>query len=153
MFALQRDEYLSTVHNNIMLSFVLLLLMVGAVVITICIFVALVVEAARREMFLCNALINQMESTQQSERKSMNKSLAFASASHDIRASLAGISGLIEVCRSEITKRDPWRSEVETNLMQMEACTRDLLGLFFYLKKHALSFIPSFAYQFCFLTI
>ncbi|XP_057789986.1 histidine kinase CKI1-like [Salvia miltiorrhiza] len=124
-----RDEYSSLVHKKILLALALLMLLVGALVILICIFVSLIVEAARREMFLCGALINQMESTQQSERKSMNKSLAFASASHDIRASLAGISGLIEVCRSEVTKRDPCRSEVVENLLQMEACTRDLLGI------------------------
>lgn len=134
VFAVVRDEFSSLVHKNIRLSFALLVLMVGAVVMAICIFVSLIVEAARREMFLCGALINQMESTQQSERKSMNKSLAFASASHDIRAALAGISGLIEVCHGEVTKRDPCRSVVE-NLLQMEVCTRDLLG-FLFKKKY-----------------
>ncbi|KAL8503955.1 hypothetical protein ACS0TY_022620 [Phlomoides rotata] len=99
--------------------------MVCGVVTIICIFVCLIIKAARREMYLCGALINQMEATQQSERKSMNKSLAFASASHDIRASLAGICGLIEICRNEVTKR----VHLLTSLMQMEACTRDLLGI------------------------
>ncbi|EYU38189.1 hypothetical protein MIMGU_mgv1a022001mg [Erythranthe guttata] len=74
------------VHKNIKLTFVLLMLMIGAVVITILTFVYLIVEVAGREMHLCGALISQMEATQQSERKSMNKSLASASASHDIRA-------------------------------------------------------------------
>ncbi|KAH6814336.1 hypothetical protein C2S51_023354 [Perilla frutescens var. frutescens] len=129
VFAVARDEYRSPVHKNLRLSFLLVVLMVGGVVVTICVFVSLIVEAARREMFLCGALINQMESTQQSERKSMNKSLAFATASHDIRASLAGITGLIDVCRGEITKRDPSRSDVLANLLQMEGCTRDLLGI------------------------
>ncbi|KAK6119742.1 hypothetical protein DH2020_046512 [Rehmannia glutinosa] len=59
----------------------------------------------------------------------MNKSLAFASASHDIRASLAGITGLIEICRNEVSKKDPSRSAMLTNLQQTEACTRDLLGI------------------------
>ncbi|XP_012840505.1 PREDICTED: histidine kinase CKI1-like [Erythranthe guttata] len=80
-------------------------------------------------MHLCGALISQMEATQQSERKSMNKSLAFARASHDIRASLAGINVLIEICRIEVSKRDPLRSEIPANLLQMESCTRDLLGI------------------------
>ncbi|EYU34837.1 hypothetical protein MIMGU_mgv1a020851mg, partial [Erythranthe guttata] len=80
-------------------------------------------------MHLCGALISQMEATQQSERKSMNKSLAFASASHDIRAYLAGINGLIEICRNEVSKRDPLRSEIPANQLQMESCTRDLLGI------------------------
>ncbi|EYU34839.1 hypothetical protein MIMGU_mgv1a024817mg [Erythranthe guttata] len=59
----------------------------------------------------------------------MNKSLAFASASHDIRASLAGINGLIEICRNEVSKRGPLRSEIPANQLQMESCTRDLLGI------------------------
>lgn len=129
VFVMPLDKHSSLVHRNMRLSFGVLVLMVGATVVAVCIFVSLIVEAARREMHLCGALINQMESTQQSERKSMNKSLAFASASHDIRASLAGISGLIELCCNEVAKRDPARSEVVANLMQMEACTRDLLGI------------------------
>ncbi|CAL0316488.1 unnamed protein product [Lupinus luteus] len=36
-----------------------------------------------------------IEATQQAERKNMNKSLAFASASHDVRTSLAGLTGLL----------------------------------------------------------
>ncbi|KAL9148605.1 hypothetical protein ABFS82_12G052500 [Erythranthe guttata] len=117
------------VHKNIKLAFVLLMLMIGVVVITILTFVYLIVEAVRREMHLCGALISQMEATQQSERKSMNKSLAFASASHDICASLAGINGLIEICTNEVSKWDPVRSEIPANLLQMESCTRDLLGI------------------------
>ncbi|KAL9148601.1 hypothetical protein ABFS82_12G052100 [Erythranthe guttata] len=98
------------------LAFVLLMLMIGVVVITILTFVYLIVEAARREMHLCGALISQMEATQQS-------------ASHDIRASLAGINGLIEICRNEVSKRGPLRSEIPANQLQMESCTRDLLGI------------------------
>ncbi|XP_070048863.1 histidine kinase CKI1-like [Nicotiana tomentosiformis] len=48
-------------------------------------------------MYLCAALIKQMEATQQAERKSMNKSTAFALANHDVRASLAGLNGLIDL--------------------------------------------------------
>lgn len=80
-------------------------------------------------MNLCGALIKQMEATRQAERKSMNKSLAFASASHDIRASLAGISGLIEMSQNIVPKRDPSGPELHTNLLQMEACNKDLLGI------------------------
>lgn len=75
-------------------------------------------------MHLCAALINQMEATQQAERKSMNKSLAFASANHDVRASLAAFTGLIEICYDEVAPG----SKLETNLMQMEDCSKDLLG-------------------------
>lgn len=75
-------------------------------------------------MHLCAALIKQMEATQQAERKSTNKSIAFAKASHDVRSSLAGIIGLIEICHNEVAPR----SELEINLVQMESCTKDLLG-------------------------
>ncbi|PNY15488.1 histidine kinase cki1-like protein [Trifolium pratense] len=73
-----------------------------------------------------------MEATEQAERKHMNKSLAFASASHDVRAYLAGLVGLIEmsskllVSNSELDKP---HSELETNLKQMDNCAQDLLGL------------------------
>ncbi|KAL8499076.1 hypothetical protein ACS0TY_022156 [Phlomoides rotata] len=123
--ALPPNEIPSIIHSKLRLPYDLLIVMVCGVVTIICIFICLIIKAARREMYLCGALINQMEATQQSERKSMNKSLAFASASHDIRASLAGICGLIEICRNEVTKRD----HLLTSLMQMEACTRDLLGI------------------------
>ncbi|KAL8488831.1 hypothetical protein ACS0TY_024946 [Phlomoides rotata] len=123
--ALPPNEIPSIIHSKLRLPYDLLIVMVCGVVTIICIFVCLIIKAARREMYLCGALINQMEATQQSERKSMNKSLAFASASHDIRASLAGICGLIEICRNEVNKRD----HLLTSLMQMEACTRDLLGI------------------------
>ncbi|XP_068492318.1 histidine kinase CKI1 [Phaseolus vulgaris] len=82
-------------------------------------------EAFRREMHLCASLIKQCEATQQAEKKNMNKSAAFASASHDVRASLAGITGLIELS-SELVAPG---SELETNLKQMNGCTQDLLGL------------------------
>lgn len=60
-------------------------------------------------------------SPQQAERKSMNKSRAFASASHDIRASLAGLAGLIEMSYEEVIPG----SELEANLKQMGVCTED----------------------------
>ncbi|KAK2974898.1 hypothetical protein RJ640_013754 [Escallonia rubra] len=69
-----------------------------------------------------------MESTQQAEHKSMNKSLAFASASHDVRASLAAITGLIELCHEETTPD----SELATNLVQINTCIMDLLGILNY---------------------
>ncbi|CAF1797783.1 unnamed protein product [Brassica napus] len=88
-------------------------------------FVVCMVRAARREMDLRSSLINQMEATQQAERKSMNKSQAFAQASHDIRGSLAGITGLIDLCRQEVKPG----SDVDASLQQMNVCTKDLVGL------------------------
>lgn len=68
-----------------------------------------------------------MEVTQQAERKSMNKSIAFASASHDVRTSLAAITGLIDLSLNSISEL-----EIHTNLEQMSSCASDLLGI---LKK------------------
>ncbi|XP_047326070.1 histidine kinase CKI1-like [Impatiens glandulifera] len=83
------------------------------------------VKPGRRKMSLRASLIKQMEATQQAERKSKNMSLAFTSAIHDIRASLAGFTGLIELGR-EIA---PLSSESETNFLQMETCVNDLLKI------------------------
>ncbi|XP_075489711.1 histidine kinase CKI1-like [Primulina tabacum] len=129
VLALPHSRLSAFIHDNIMSAFILLLIFIGCMIITICTFVYLIVVAARREMNLCGALIKQMEATRQAERKSMNKSLAFASASHDIRASLAGITGLIEMSQNIVPKRDPSGQELHTNLLQMEACSKDLLGI------------------------
>jgi len=102
--------------------------MIAAIFISIVSFILLVVRAAGREIHLCSALIKQMEATQQAERKSMNKSLAFTSATHDIRAALAGITGLIEICYAEVRAG----SELDTNLRQMDDCTKDLVGKLIY---------------------
>lgn len=69
-------------------------------------------------------LIEQMEVAQQAESKSKNKSLAFVNASHDIRASLACISALIDMCYLEAALMP----ELKKNLQQMDSCAKDLLG-------------------------
>ncbi|KAJ8558245.1 hypothetical protein K7X08_005011 [Anisodus acutangulus] len=99
--------------------------MLAALAVSIVTFVILPIRAARREMYLCAALIKQMEATQQAERKSMKKSNAVARANHDIRASLAGISGLIDMCCAHASPE----SELENNLNDMESCTNDLLAI------------------------
>ncbi|TKY52461.1 Histidine kinase CKI1 [Spatholobus suberectus] len=105
----------------------LILFVVTMVTIFIAFFSFLFINcrATRREMHLCASLIKQCEATQQAEKKNMNKSIAFASASHDVRASLAGITGLIEISYELVVPG----SELETNLKQMNDCTQDLLGL------------------------
>ena len=118
----------SSVNRSIKISLILFIILIAAIFISIVSFVLLVVRAARREIHLCSALIKQMEATQQAERKSMNKSLAFATASHDIRAALAGITGLIEICYAEVRAG----SELDTNLRQMDGCTKDLVGKLIY---------------------
>ncbi|XP_051142167.1 histidine kinase CKI1 [Andrographis paniculata] len=129
VLAVPSNEFSSNIDKNIRWAFALLLIMIGVVVAMICAFVYLVVECLRREMHLCRDLINQKEATQQAERKSMNKSLAFASASHDIRASLAGIRGLIDLCYNEVSRRRLSLQELLTNLSQMDSCTLDLVGI------------------------
>ena len=57
-------------------------------------------------------------------RRETNKNHAFATASHDIRASLAGLTGLIELSCEKVVPG----SELETNLKQMDSQTKDLLG-------------------------
>lgn len=114
----------SLLYKNSRSALILLIVMVVIIVISVSTFMFLLVGAARREMHLQSMLIKQMDAIQQAERKSMNKSLAFARASHDVRASLAGIIGLIDISKYGV----PQGSEMQTNLMQMEGCTKDLLG-------------------------
>jgi len=118
----------SSVNRSTKISLILFIIMIAVIFISIVSFILLVVRSARREMHLCSTLIKQMEATQQAERKSMNKSLAFATASHDIRAALAGITGLIEICYAEVRAG----SELDTNLRQMDGCTKDLVGKLIY---------------------
>lgn len=108
------------------LTCILLVLVLAIIVVSFGAFIVSKLRSARKEMLLRSALIKQMGATQQAERKSMNKSNAFANASHDIRASLAAISGLIDLCR-ETAKPE---SEVAANLEQMSACAVDLLGIY-----------------------
>lgn len=60
----------------------------------------------------------------------MNKSQAFARASHDIRGSLAGITGLIDLCHDSEEVRHG--SNLESRLKLVNGCTKDLLGKFFF---------------------
>ncbi|KAL7205087.1 hypothetical protein ACSBR2_018080 [Camellia fascicularis] len=116
---------LESLDKHITFALIILIVVVGAMVVSIVVFVFLLLRGARREMYLCATLIKQMEATQQAERKSLKKILAFASASHDVRALLAGITGLIDMCHDEVMPD----SELDKNLMQMEDCTKDLLGI------------------------
>ncbi|XP_028760818.1 histidine kinase CKI1-like [Neltuma alba] len=121
----QNGGLVAFAHKSRKLGLVLMSCMIVTVLISVFSFLLLNTIVGWREMHLCASLIKQMEATQQAERKSMNKSLAFSSASHDIRASLAGLTGLVEISREEVIAG----SELETNLKQMGACIKDLQGL------------------------
>uniref|UniRef100_M8C5P8 histidine kinase n=1 Tax=Aegilops tauschii TaxID=37682 RepID=M8C5P8_AEGTA len=82
-------------------------------------------RAGAREAALEADLVRQKEALQQAERKSMNKSNAFARASHDIRSSLAAVVGLIDVSRVEAESN----SNLTYNLDQMNIGTNKLLDI------------------------
>lgn len=112
------------IHRGNMRLLLVLVISIAVGVITIFGLICLIMRARVIEMHLRAALIKQMEATRQAERKSMSKSNAFAQASHDVRASLAGIIGLIDISYDEVSPG----LELEKNLKQMEACAKDLLG-------------------------
>ncbi|XP_026459026.1 histidine kinase CKI1-like [Papaver somniferum] len=66
-------------------------------------FIVVISRGTRRGMFNSATLMKQMQAMQQAERGSMNKSIVFASANHDIRSALATIVGLIEFCLTEVS--------------------------------------------------
>ncbi|KAK8952629.1 Histidine kinase CKI1 [Platanthera guangdongensis] len=105
---------------GLLLSFYILIGVIGS-----CISSKLFRRLQRDKSIGLANLIKQMEATEQAERKSMNKSIAFASASHDIRASLACITGLIKLCCVDVLPD----SDVYRNLIQMDSCTAKLLGI------------------------
>ncbi|RLN43045.1 putative histidine kinase 2 [Panicum miliaceum] len=78
-----------------------------------------------REAALRASLVRHREALQQAERKSLNKTGAFAGASHDIRSALAAIAGLVDVSRAD-ARAHP---QITRNLDQMDACTKKLLGI------------------------
>ncbi|KAL3537377.1 hypothetical protein ACH5RR_000743 [Cinchona calisaya] len=125
VLALPFDRLESSMHQYYKFAVVLLALIIAALAISNFTFVFLTIRAAKREMYLCAALIKQLEATQQAERKSMNKSLAFARASHDVRASLAAIIGSIHTCSEKVAPR----SDLQKTLAEAESHTEDLLGM------------------------
>lgn len=101
-----------------------LVVVIAALLLAVAGSICVTIRAARREMHLCAKLIEQMEATRQAETKSMSKSTAFANASHDIRASLAGIIGLIDISYAEVLPG----CDLEKNLKLMDGSAKDLLG-------------------------
>ena len=103
---------------------VLLVFTVAITIVLISVLLPIIRRDSIRNMYLRATLIKQMNATEQAERKSMNKTHAFATASHDVRASLAGMIGLIQICYDQV----PSDSELKTNLRQLEGCANDLSG-------------------------
>uniref|UniRef100_A0A7N0VII8 histidine kinase n=1 Tax=Kalanchoe fedtschenkoi TaxID=63787 RepID=A0A7N0VII8_KALFE len=100
------------------------------VMIVVIVFLALVAVAIYAKYYIKHArvsadLVKQKECTQTAERRSLNKSSAIATASHDIRGSLGGITSMIEMCYDHV----PSGSKVEDNLRLMHRFANDLLGL------------------------
>ncbi|WCJ25477.1 Signal transduction histidine kinase [Euphorbia peplus] len=112
-------------RNNI--SIVLLVLVLVLTVVPTCLFMFLTLRAIKREMYLCSKLIGQLEATQQAERKSMNKTKAYAGINHDVRGSLAAVTGFIDICQGNA--KEGKVSELATNLSLMKNCTDDLLRI------------------------
>ncbi|CAK7340560.1 unnamed protein product [Dovyalis caffra] len=125
VLAYPRNGLVHLVRRNSMLSLLLLALVFIFVVVSLCIYLFLTARATNREMFLCASLIKQTEATQQAERKSMNKTKAFAGANHDVRNSLAAIRASIHFCQEEANPD----SKLAEQLVQLENHTKDLLGI------------------------
>ncbi|XLQ99702.1 hypothetical protein S83_065901 [Arachis hypogaea] len=123
--AIPKNELLSFDQHYKKKGLTLLIVMIFMILIALLSFLSMNARNAKREMRLRASLLKQMEATQQAERKNMNKSLAFAAANHDVRASLAGLTALIDMSFDFVQNA----SELDTNLKQMKGCTQDLLGL------------------------
>ncbi|CAN4108890.1 unnamed protein product [Withania somnifera] len=113
----------SNVHRHNKQAYLLVVLMFVIVVVSLCAFIIIVFKAARREMFFCAALIKQMELTNQAEKKSMSKSRAFASASHDIRNGFGNITCKIDKCLDDASP------ELAQNLKLINDETTGLLAI------------------------
>ncbi|XP_061353193.1 histidine kinase CKI1-like [Gastrolobium bilobum] len=112
-----KSVYVLAIPQNALVRFVLNIKKIALALLTVMMvttFIAIV----------CFLFINTRSARR--EMQSMNKSLALAKASHDIRAGLAVLTGLIDQMSYEEVVSG---SELQTNLKQMDSCTKDLLGL------------------------
>ncbi|KAL6219237.1 hypothetical protein ACLB2K_012443 [Fragaria x ananassa] len=107
------------------MAIVLLILMIVTMAVFLFSYFFLMLGAAKREIQLCTKLIKQDEATRQAETKSMKKSEAITSASHDVRNALACMTELIRISCDEVSQG----SEIKDYLTQMDACTKHLLGI------------------------
>ncbi|KAM5576019.1 histidine kinase CKI1-like [Rosa sericea] len=145
VLAPRERELMNFVHNHCSESLILIFVMIATMGVFIFSYSFIMLTVAKREMHRYATLIEQREKTEQAERKSMRKSDAFAKASHDIRAALAGIISWINFCKDDIhdaldlhaTNAGTTRhSEIETiltkidsNLKRLDVHAEDLLGI------------------------
>lgn len=164
-------ELMNLVHSHCSSSLILVFLMIATMAVFIFSYSFIMLTVAKREMHRYTTLIEQREKTEQAERKSMRKSDAFAKASHDIRAALAGIISWINFCKEDIHDaldlhatdgRSTRHSEIETvltkidsNLKRLDVHAEDLLGKYisilifwspFYNVKFELAYNFSYAH-------
>ncbi|KAG6500944.1 hypothetical protein ZIOFF_040806 [Zingiber officinale] len=104
---------------------ILVLLIILGMVLRSYVLLHLLHRSQLQEGLLQAKLIKLKGAIQQAERKNMNKSLAFANTSHDIRTSLAGITGLVGICLADA----PRVSELHSNMQQINTCVTKLLGI------------------------
>ncbi|KAK1371776.1 Casein kinase I family protein-like 1 [Heracleum sosnowskyi] len=114
-----------SLHKHFSKSYQYLFGTIGLIFFLTVVFVCLLVGALQRVIQLRAALMKQMDATAQAERKGIKKSTNYANASHDVRASLAGITGLIEICLTQVDRG----SDLEGNIKHMKSCSQDLLGI------------------------
>ncbi|KAL3697509.1 hypothetical protein R1sor_011585 [Riccia sorocarpa] len=105
--------------------FALLLILAICVGLVGCLFIVLLTKGISNEKCLREALYQQEEATKEAENRSNQKSIVFASMSHDLRTPLAAILGLIDLCLCDAVGA----SELESNLSQMKSCATNLLGI------------------------
>ena len=113
-----------SLHKNFNESYQYLLGAICLMFLFTVVFVIMIFGASQRLIQLRAALVKQREATAQAERKCIKRSTNYASASHDVRGSLAGIIGLIEICMTQVDHG----SDLEANIMHIKTCSSDLLG-------------------------
>lgn len=104
--------------------FLQIILPVGVMAVFILTLFLIMYRAVRREKELYAEILKLKEDT----RKRKNTILAYANASHDVRAALAAITGLIDLCLNQVS---PFQSTLEINLRQAQTCAKDLLGNYY----------------------
>ncbi|XP_071741372.1 histidine kinase CKI1-like [Rutidosis leptorrhynchoides] len=122
VLAIPYDGLHGKMNKDTIYVFAFLVLIFVTITISIFAFVVLIVRAERKQMCLKASLVKQMEATQQAERKRNNQNRAFVSASHDIRASLAGITGFLDMSINEVHQE----SELAKNLRSVQSCSEYL---------------------------